>query len=148
MLYYFFPFYFSLSNKSLIYFTYIYYIWWYQKQSWLKRCQDQRNVLRNWVSLFVKQHCLSSWTFPGALLVTHFVSCLFLCFHPYFYLPKKKNKKSTKKNYIRVMVEDLTEKYCNEYIRRWKTTRIKTITRQDSCCLHYLLLSVFCPEIL
>ena len=89
MLYYFFPFHFSLSNKSLICFTYIYNIWWYQKQSWLKRCQDQRNVLRNWVSLFVKQHCLSSWTFPGALLVMRFL-------FPSVFLSAKKKTKTAK----------------------------------------------------
>ena len=54
-----------------------------------------------------------------------FVSCLFFLF-PSVFLSAKKNKTKTakavkkkKKTYMRVMVEDLTEKYCNEeYIRR------------------------------
>ena len=41
---------------------------------------------------------------------------------PSVFLSAKKKTKTAKavkkKNYMQVMVEDLTEKYCNEYIRR------------------------------
>ena len=53
-----------------------------------------------------------------------FVSCLFFLFPSVFLSAKKKQTKTAKavkkkKTYMRVMVEDLTEKYCNEeYIRR------------------------------
>ena len=47
-----------------------------------------------------------------------FASCLFFLFLSVFLSAKKKTKtkkaKAVKKNYVRVMVEDLTEKYCNE----------------------------------